>query len=397
MPVFELAEYLDRVARVKARMAREGLDLLVVTDPANMNYLAGYDGWSFYVHQCLILAQNEDAPIWIGRAQDAEGARLTTWLPVDSVRGYPDHYVQSTERHPMDFVADLVADRGWGNGRIGTEQDAYYFNAACQAALESGLPNAGFADATLLVNWERAVKSDAEVAQLRIAGRIMEQVMDAALQATVPGARQSAVAAAALRAMPRGTPEHGGEYPGLLPPLLPTGESSGAPHLTWTDRAYERNEMAVFELGATRHRYHSPMVRSAWLGTPPDRVADLAKVVAEGLEAALDTAGPGVAAEDVSEAWRRVTARHGLEKKSRLGYSIGLGYPPDWGEHTISLRTEDRTELRANMAFHAIASLRRDEVTCKMSEAFLITETGAEALARVPRELFTRYCRKTKR
>jgi ectoine hydrolase len=392
MAVFERAEYLDRVARVKTRMARDGLDLLVVTDPANMNYLAGYDGWSFYVHQCLIVTQDHAEPLWIGRAQDASGARITTWLSADAVIGYPDRYVQSTECHPMDFVADLLTDRGWDKGRIGTEQDAYYFNAACQAALEAGLPNARFADATLLANWERAVKSDAEVAHLRIAGKIMERVMDAALDATAPGARQSAVAAAALRAMPRGTPEHGGEYPGLLPPLLPTGESSGAPHLTWTDRAYQRDEMAVFELGATRHHYHSPMVRSAWLGgNPPERVADLAKIVAEGLESALDAARSDVAAEDVSDAWRRVTARHGLEKKSRLGYSVGLGYPPDWGEHTISLRAGDRTELRPNMAFHAIASLRRDEVTCKMSEAFLITETGAETLARVPRELFTRH------
>ncbi|MBT6118210.1 MAG: M24 family metallopeptidase, partial [Rhodospirillaceae bacterium] len=341
--------------------------------------------------QCLIVAEDQDDPVWIGRAQDAAGARITTWLPADAVIGYPDRYVQSTERHPMDFVAGLLVERGWDKARIGTEQDVYYFNAACQKALEAGLPNAEFADATLLVNWERAVKSDAEVAHLRVAGQIMERVMDAALEAAVPGARQSAVAAAALRAMPRGTPEHGGEYPGLLPPLLPTGESSGAPHLTWTDRPYQRDEMAVFELGAVRHRYHSPMVRSAWLGDPPDRVADLASIVAEGLEAALDTARPGVAAEDVSEAWREVTARHGLEKKSRLGYSVGLGYPPDWGEHTISLRAGDRTELRPNMAFHAIASLRRDEVTCKMSEAFLITETGAETLARVPRELFTRH------
>ena len=188
MAVFERAEYLDRVARVKTRMARDGLDLLVVTDPANMNYLAGYDGWSFYVHQCLIVTQDHAEPLWIGRAQDASGARITTWLSADAVIGYPDRYVQSTECHPMDFVADLLTDRGWDKGRIGTEQDAYYFNAACQAALEAGLPNARFADATLLANWERAVKSDAEVAHLRIAGKIMERVMDAALDATAPGA-----------------------------------------------------------------------------------------------------------------------------------------------------------------------------------------------------------------
>ena len=42
--------------------------------------------------------------------------------------------------------------------------------------------------------------------------------------------------------------------------------------------------------------------------------------------------------EAVEAAWRGYIARFGLEKASRIGYSVGLGYPPDWGEHTMSLR-----------------------------------------------------------
>ena len=56
MKPFGNAEYLDRIARTKARMTAEGVEILLVTNPANMNYLCGYDGWSFYVHQLIILA-----------------------------------------------------------------------------------------------------------------------------------------------------------------------------------------------------------------------------------------------------------------------------------------------------------------------------------------------------
>ena len=49
MPAFEAAEYRERQAKTKARMAAEGVDVLLASDPANMCYLSGYDGWSFYV------------------------------------------------------------------------------------------------------------------------------------------------------------------------------------------------------------------------------------------------------------------------------------------------------------------------------------------------------------
>ena len=33
-------------------------------------------------------------------------------------------------------------------------------------------------------------------------------------------------------------------------------------------------------------------------------------------------------------------------KKSRTGYSIGIGYPPDWGEHTLNIQKGDKTILK---------------------------------------------------
>ncbi|MGH7211406.1 MAG: aminopeptidase P family N-terminal domain-containing protein, partial [Acetobacteraceae bacterium] len=126
---FTRAEYAERLAKTRAAMARAGIELLIASDPSNMHWLTGYDGWSFYVHQCVLLA-GDGEPIWYGRSQDANGAKHTTWLAQGNIVGYPDHYVQSTERHPMDLLSQIIGERGWDRLAIGVEMDNYYFSAA---------------------------------------------------------------------------------------------------------------------------------------------------------------------------------------------------------------------------------------------------------------------------
>ena len=58
---FERSEYDDRIARTRAAMEKDGIDLLFAADPSNMSWLTGYDGWSFYVYQCVLLARRRRA------------------------------------------------------------------------------------------------------------------------------------------------------------------------------------------------------------------------------------------------------------------------------------------------------------------------------------------------
>ncbi|MCB2137246.1 MAG: aminopeptidase P family N-terminal domain-containing protein, partial [Rhodobacteraceae bacterium] len=155
---FTRQEYAARIAKTRKAMEAKGVDLILVSDPSNMAWLTGYDGWSFYVHQCVLLGMEGD-PVWFGRGQDANGAKRTVFMSHDDIIGYPDHYVQSTERHPMDYLSERIVERGWGSARIGVEMDNYWFSAAAFASLQKHLPNASFTDTTALVNWQRAVKS----------------------------------------------------------------------------------------------------------------------------------------------------------------------------------------------------------------------------------------------
>ena len=76
---FPREEYAARIAKTRRAMDERGLDLLVVSDPSNMAWLTGYDGWSFYVHQCVLLSLDGD-PVWFGRGMDANGAKRTVFM-----------------------------------------------------------------------------------------------------------------------------------------------------------------------------------------------------------------------------------------------------------------------------------------------------------------------------
>ena len=385
---FSRAEYAERLAKTRAAMEARGIDLLLVTDPSNMAWLTGYDGWSFYVHQGVLVRPDED-PVWFGRGQDANGALRTVYMPPERIVGYPDEYVQSTERHPMDYLSGIVRDRGWGRARIGVELDNYYFSAAAYLSLQRHLPDARLVDATGLVNWQRAVKSGQELAYMRTAARIVEAMHARIREKVEPGIRKCDLVAEILDAGTRGLPGAGGDYAAIVP-LLPSGSDAAAPHLTWDDRPMRAGEGTFFEIAGCHKRYHCPLSRTVFLGRPTQRFLDAEKAVLEGMEAGLERARPGNTCEDIAKAFFAVLARYGIRKDNRTGYPIGLSYPPDWGERTMSLRPGDRTELRPGMTFHFMTGLWLEDWGLEITESIAITETGAECLASVPRELFVK-------
>ncbi len=126
---FQKTEYDDRSLRVKQRMQAAGFDLLICQDPASMGWLTGFDGWSFYTPQAVLVHLEEASPIWFGRAQDAKSARITTDIPDENIIGFSEPLVQHPTQHPFDELCDLIDSRGWGSANIGVELDAHYYTA----------------------------------------------------------------------------------------------------------------------------------------------------------------------------------------------------------------------------------------------------------------------------
>ncbi|GKY87171.1 M24 family metallopeptidase [Sinisalibacter aestuarii] len=371
---FSRGEYDRRLALARAGMAARGFDALFIEDPSNMAWLTGYDGWSFYVHQGVILTHAGE-PLWWGRAMDANGARRTAWIGEGSLRPYGDAFVQSSERHPMQHLAGVLKEIGLEHARIGVEMENYYFSAKAYVTLLEELPNAQILDATALVNWQRAVKSDEELAFMRKAARISEKIVDGVFERAEPGLKKNELVADIYRDALRGYHDDWGDYPAIVP-MVPSGPDASAPHLTWNGEALREGEATFFEIAGVYRRYHVPFCRTVFLGEMPEEMRLAADALVEGLEAGLEAARAGNRACDIANALGSVLEKAGIDRGARCGYPIGLSYPPDWGERTISLRAEDETVLEPGMTFHFMPGLWMDGWGIEITEPILIRESG---------------------
>src|SRR6056300_1159637 len=342
--IFSKKEYQDRLKKVQASMQKKGIELLISQDPSNMNYLTGYDAWSFYYAQCVIVHANANEPICFVRNQDAGGAYIKTYLKDENIIKYDEKYIHTWPLHPYDALVDLIKERKWDKLSVGLEMDSHYFTAYCYEKIKSGLPNAKILDCERLVNWVRVVKSDAEINLMKAASKIV--------------------------------------------PMLPTGKGTSASHLTWTDDKFVEGEATIIELSGSHKKYHCPMARTILLGKPDQLKIDTMKKTNEALQAGIDAVKAGNTANDVAQAFWKILDKYGIEKTSRTGYSIGIGYPPDWGEHTLNISKGDMTELKPNVTFHMIAVMQFGDWGVEASESIRVTENGAELFCNLSKDLF---------
>jgi len=268
--------------------------------------------------------------------------------------------------------------------------DGYWFNARMYVTLLEELPQATLMDGTNLVNWVKTVKSQAEITYMKQAARICEKVMQAAIDEIDVGVWEKDVAAKVSASQIAGMDDFGGSSPAIFP-IIPSAERTSTAHLTFDpDRKYQKNDVVLLELSGARHRYHAPLSRTVYLGDPPDDLQKTAEGVVERLQETLMFIQPGVTAEDVEERWRKAIAHTGLVKPSRVGYSYGLNYVSDWGEHTVSLRPGDKTVLEPGMTLHFMPGIWLENYGFECSEPVLITENECEKFIEFPQKLFVK-------
>lgn len=387
MKPFPVQEFHGRLNRIHAAMEAKGFDALISTSPANMFYATGYDAWSFYTPQAVIISPRLAEPIWVGREMDAVAADATVFMSPAAIVPYAEAALDTPDRLETKLVAEVLAKHKLDKGTIGLEMDDYYFSAAIFQALERYLPNARLKDSMRLVNWVRTVKTEAEIAAMRDAGQASMRAVEIGLKAIRPGVRQCDAVAEMARAMLIGTPKAGGGW--WAAPVFLAAGADGAIHMPFSDSPFEADATVSFELGAARHWYHSPMNRTIHLGAVPAKLNHLASAVIGAMEQAQQAIKPGAAAESVEERWRTELAKSGYEKEVRVGYSVGLGYPPNWGELTYSIRKNDRTILQPNMTFHFNLGMWAKNLNFSISETIRVTAEGCESLTPFTRKLFT--------
>src|SRR5262249_40799485 len=139
------------------------------------------------------------------------------------------------------------------------------------------------------------------------------------------------------------------------PPFVLVGPRSCLPHQTGGLNSIGSTDVVYFEVSASQHRYAAALMRTIFLGKPSQEWTRAAQACIEAVDAAMEFIRPGVTGHQADSVARAVTTKAGLAEyhRNRLGYSIGVNYPPDWGEGEVySLRYGEHRPLEAGMTFH---------------------------------------------
>jgi Xaa-Pro dipeptidase len=367
---FAPEEYRRRQEGVRKQMAARKIDVLVVTTPENIYYLSGYNTPGYYMSQCLLLPANGD-PIIVCRATEEMNVFATSCLTRS------DSYADDVA--PTVRFADVLKRDGFSQASIGVEKISWFLTVANYEKLSSLLPKAHFVDGSMLVESCRMIKSDPEVALIRKASQIACAGMKAAYEAIREGTTEDHVAAEVNRV----TTEMGGEWPGL-PPFVCSGVRTSFTHATYAGRKLEKGDPVLLELPGVTRRYGGALMRTVFVGGKgADAIEKMYDVSRRALENHLNFVRPGRTPGEVWEQWAKTLAEGGYpDTYRRAGYSIGVNYPPDWGEgYIIGFQRGEKRPLQKNMTFHVPSLVKHFGLAnVGFSETIRVTDNGCEVL-----------------
>jgi Xaa-Pro dipeptidase len=376
---FPVAEYEDRVARVRREMARRGLDALLVHTPENICYLSGYQTPGYYMYQVMVLPV-ADPPLLITRLIEQTNVFGFSWFENSLT------YVDGQD--VLELTAESLRKTGLDTRRIGLETGCWFLTPNQVDRLRVLLPRARWVDAAGTVEGARAVKSPAEIAHLRRAAHIAGLGMRAGIDRIEAGASERRVAGAIHEALIGA----GGEHMGM-PPFVSAGDRTMLVHHTsYSAEPFRGGDVVFIELSACVWRYSAALLRCAFIGPVDPEIERRAQVSLDALDAAIEAVRPGATSGDVHGAWHRAVVKGGYQINKRAGYSLGLTFAPDWGEgHLLDLKERDPTVLVPGMVFHIPSSIRvPGRQSVGVSETVLVTAQGHEVLTNLARRFFAR-------
>jgi Xaa-Pro dipeptidase len=318
---FDHREYRDRIAKVIEALEQQGLDGLLMFHQESMYYLTGYDTFGFCFFQCLYLGADGRLAL-LTRLPDLRQARHTSII--EDIRLWTDE----AGARPATQLRDMLLDLGLRGQKLGIETNSYGLTHYNGRSVEEALSNiCALVEASDLVSRIRLVKSPAELAYVRKAGKLGDLALEAAIKATCAGADESKILASQQAAIFAG----GGDYPGNEfiigsgPDALLCRYKSGRRKLS------KRDQLTLEFAGVYRH-YHAAFMRTLIIGKPAAHHLRMEKAARAALAAVEEAMRPGRTAGDVFDAHARVMDAHGMQnhRMNACGYSLGGKFTPTW-------------------------------------------------------------------
>ena len=184
-----------KLARVRALMAEEALDALVVRAPDNVLYLTNF--WGMKGYDAVVFPQEGDPTLICLEASADDAARMAWPDDVRFFRGYDER----DPRPPPARALDLALEASRPYGRIGLELSLGTQASDRMVGEPTTYTEAWFAswrdaaDATPLLAEARAIKTPQELERIRLANEIAASAMEHVRAELRPGMKESEAAA----------------------------------------------------------------------------------------------------------------------------------------------------------------------------------------------------------
>lgn len=350
-------EFTARRERMVQSLGTLEVDALIVTHLPNVRYLTGFSGTA----GILALGSDEESVLitdsrYVSQAKDEIGE-----LPIYQVVG---SYDETLARYARERAHRALA----------------YEEAHCSVSrlrlLESEL-----SETTRLVGCQglveslRAVKDESELERLERAARGLEPAVLSLRDEIRVGASERRVAAELdyrLR-------QNGYEKP-AFDTIVASGPRSALPHGRPTDRRFEPGDLVVIDFGGIMDGYASDVTRTFSVGEPSPRMRHIYDIVQEAQRAAIAAIRPGVEAQEVDGAARKVIESANLGEFFGHGTGHGIGlevHESPW----ISPKRPER--LQPGMVFTVEPGIYiPGEGGVRLEDDVVVTEGGCRLLSR---------------
>jgi len=376
---FPLTTYRARLADVQRRMRDQQLDAMLISIPDAIFWLTGVDSVGYLWPQALIIPAREgEQPVYVTRTTEEPGVDACSWLE-------ERYFYDIAEEDPVDAIIDTMRRYSVDAGRVGIEDDAFTMLPSTARRIREAFPAVEFTDCSYIVPAARLIKTDGELAYQRQAAEIADYAMEKVFEAIRPGVSEVLLAGIAAAALG----EAGGEH-AAIPPMVVSGERSALVHCMASRRTLSRGDVVCIELAGVVHRYHAVFMRTAVIGEPSRRVADVSNTLVAAHRAAIEAAAPGNPVHLPEDAATAILGPADLVKNRchRIGYSLGVAYPPGWLEPMMMVKGDPHV-FAPGMSFTVEPNLHLPEegFGIKLGETVECTPEGARTMSRLPHEL----------
>jgi Xaa-Pro dipeptidase len=379
---FSSEEFDARMAQLRAAMATQKLDAVLLFAQESMYWLTGYDTFGFCFFQSLIV-KADGSMVLLTRSADLRQAKHTSII---------DNIVVWTDRdnaNPALDLRNLMNDLGLLGMRVGVEYDTHGLTAGNGRRLDQQLTTfCTLIDVSGQVDAMRAVKSGAEIEKVRRAGELADEALDAALPLIKSGADEGRILAAMHSAIFAG----GGDYPGNEF-IIGSGKDALLCRYKAGRRNLDTDDQLTLEWAGVYHHYHAAMMRTVVIGNPKPRHQELHDASVAALTACELAMIPGNTFGDVFAAHAKVMDDQGLgrHRLNACGYSLGARFTPSWMDMPM-FYAGNPVKIVPNMALfaHMIIMDSESETAICLGRTSLTREGPAEPLSRHSLDLIVR-------